>query len=683
MALLNLGIVAHVDAGKTSLTERLLFEAGAIAQPGSVNAGTTRTDSMELERRRGITIRAAVTSISLGDLTVNLLDTPGHPDFIAEVERSLAVLDAAVLVVSSVEGVQPQTVVIWRALRRIGVPTVLFLNKVDRAGADVDRALAQVRQRLTAHPVVLTTVAGEGGRDARVRAVELDADPVVEAVANVDDVVLARWSANKPVRRPHVRRAVRDAVRRNALTPVACGSAVTGAGVPELRRILAGVLPRYDDPGGPLAGTVFAVDRDGHGRRTWIRLWSGRLQVRDRVRFDAAHPERATAAGPETVTAARPGKAAAAHPETVTAGAPETVTQIAVSEPAGVLVRPAVFAGQIAAVRGLSARIGQHVGDPPRRQAYHFPPATRQALVEPVDPGQRLALFAGLSELADEDPLVDLRLDEHQEQAVIRLHGEVQKEVVAALLADRYGVQVRFSGTLTACIERVTGAAAAEDRISERGNPYLAGVGLRIEAAPVGQGVRFHPGVEPGRLPPAFIAATEQGVRAALRQGRHGWPVTDCTVTMTSSQYAPRQSRPHQKFDKSISSVAADFRNLAPVVITAALRRAGTRVCQPVERFELDVPQHTRDRVTALLGRVGAVVHDTSLAGGYTELSGTLPSSRVPQVTAALPDLTGGEAVLTTGFDHYAPVTGEQPPALHRRGPDPADREVWFRAVPR
>jgi ribosomal protection tetracycline resistance protein len=652
LASLNLGIVAHVDAGKTSLTERLLFEAGAIAQLGSVNAGTTRTDSMELERRRGITIRAAVTSINIGDLTINLLDTPGHPDFIAEVERSLAVLDAAVLVVSSAEGVQPQTVVIWRALRRIGVPTVLFLNKVDRAGADVDRTLAQVRQRLTAHPVMLTTVTGHGRHDARVRAVELDADPVVEAVADVDDAVLARWSAGEPVRPRHMRRAIRNAVRHATLTPVACGSAVTGAGVPELCRILTGVLPRADGQGEALAGTVFAVDRDGHGRRAWIRLWSGQLQVRDRVRFiDAARPE--------------------------------TVTQIAVSEPGGVSVRPAVSAGQIAAVRGLSARIGQHIGEPPRRHAYHFPPATRRALVEPVDPAQRLALFAGLSELADEDPLFDLRLDEYREQAVIRLHGDVQKEVVAALLADRYGVQVRFSGTSTACIERVAGAGAAEDKIGRHGNPYLAGVGLRIEAAPVGQGIRFHPGIEPGRLPPAFIAATEEGVRAALRQGPYGWPVTDCTVTMTASQYAPRQSRPHQKFDKSISSVAADFRNLAPVVIAAALRLAGTRVCQPVERFDLDVPRHTLDQVTALLGRLGAVVHDASAAGGYTALSGTMPSSQVPQVVAALPDLTGGEAVLTTEFDHYAPDTGEEAPVLDRRGPDPADRLVWFRAVPR
>ncbi|PWR12611.1 GTP-binding protein [Micromonospora sicca] len=651
MALLNLGIVAHVDAGKTSLTERLLYEAGAVSELGSVDAGTTRTDSMELERRRGITIRAAVTSIAIGDLSINLLDTPGHPDFIAEVERSLAVLDAAVLVVSSVEGVQPQTVAIWRALRRIGAPTVVFLNKVDRRGADVDRVLAQVRQRLGARPVMLTRVAGQGGRDARVRAVGLDAEPVVEAVAEVDDAVAARWLTDESVRGRDVRRAIRHAVRRVELTPVACGSAITGAGVRQLCRLLADLLPPGEERDGPLAGTVFAVDRDGHGRRAWLRVWSGHLRVRDRVE--------------------------------VAGGRPQAVTQIAVCEPAGVVVRPQVSAGQIAAVRGVSARIGQHIGDPPRRQGYRFPPPTSQAIVEPVEPGQRLAMFAGLAELADEDPLVDLRLDEQQGEAVIRLHGEVQKEVLAALLQDRYGVRVRFSGTLTACIERVAGTGAAEERAQERGNPYLAGLGLRVEPAPVGHGIEFRPGVEPGRLPPAFVAATEEGVRAALRQGRHGWPVTDCVVTMTASRYWPRQSRPHQKFDKSISSVAADFRNLAPVVVAAALRQAGTRLCQPIERFEVNLPQQTVEAVLALLGRWGGVVEDTALAGGYLEVSGTVPSSRVPQIVAALPDLTGGEAVLTTTFDHYAPHTGEDPPTLHRRGPDPGDREAWFRAVPR
>ncbi|HWS35409.1 MAG TPA: translation factor GTPase family protein [Actinoplanes sp.] len=678
MSILNLGIVAHVDAGKTSLTERLLYEAGAVTRLGSVDDGTTRTDSMDLERRRGITIRAAVTSISLGDLTVNLLDTPGHPDFIAEVERSLAVLDAAVLVVSGVEGVQPQTVAIWRALRRIGVPTMIFVNKVDRRGADVDAVVTRIQRRLGTRPLLLTTVTGAGTAAARVRALPLDAEPVVETVAEMDDAVAARWLDGAPARIRDVRRAVRRAVQRGDLTPVVSGSAITGAGVPHLRRVLADLLPRCaghdgpsagtgdgrdgppsgavsaadrDDHDGPPAGTVFAVDRDGHGRRAWVRLWSGRLTVRDKVEIGA--------------------------------GRPQTVTQIAVSEPGGVLVRPSASAGQIVAVRGLSARIGQHVGDPPRRSGYRFPPPTRQATVEPVDPARRLALLAGLAELADEDPLVDLRLDEMRAEAVIRLHGEVQKEVIAALLAERYGVEVRFSGTLTACIERVAGTGWAEERVKERDNPYLAGLGLRVEAAPVGHGIEFRAGLEPGRLPAAFVAAAEEGARAALRQGRYGWPVTDCVITMTSSQYCPRQSRLHQKFNKAMSTIAADFRNLGQVVVAAALRGAGTRVCEPVERFDVNMPEHVAEVVAALLGRAGAIIDGTAGSGGYLEIGGTLASARIPAVVAALPDLTGGEAVLTAHFDHYAPVTGEQPPVLPRRGPDPAEREEYFRAVPR
>jgi ribosomal protection tetracycline resistance protein len=651
LSFLNLGVVAHVDAGKTSLTERLLFEAGVLTEPGSVDDGTTRTDSMELERRRGITIRAAVTSFAVGELTVNLVDTPGHPDFIAEVERSLAVLDAAVLVVSSVEGVQPQTVVIWRALRRIGVPTVLFLNKVDRAGADVARVLGQARERLRPHVVMLAVVEGQGRREARVRALGLDAAPVVEAVAEVDDRVLAAWVGGKPLPDREIRRALRAGIRRDALTPAVCGSAVTGAGIGELRRVLVELLPRAGTGPQPLAGNVFAVDRDERGRRAWVRLWSGRLRVRDRVSF----------AGPTSA---------------------EHITQIAVSEPGDVLVRPVVEAGQIAALRGTSARIGETVGSPPARRTHRFPPATLRARVKPVDPAQRVALFAGLAELADEDPLIDLRVDERAGDAVISLRGEVQKEVIGALLEDRFGVPARFSQTSVACIERVVGSGAARERVKERGNPYLAGLGLAIEAVPVGHGVQFHPGIEPGRLPPAFVAATEEGVRAALRQGPYGWPVTDCRVTMTSSRYYPRQSRPHQKFDKSVSSVAADFRNLAPVVVAAALAQAGTRVCEPVDRFELDLPPHAHATVTALLGRLGALVLEASTAGGYVRLAGHLPSARVPRIAAALPDLTGGEGILVTRFDHHAPVPGD-PPVSDRHGPDPADRAAWFRAVPR
>ncbi len=649
---LNVGIVAHVDAGKTSLTERLLFEAGAIGSPGSVDAGTTSTDSMDLERRRGITIRAAVTSFALGDLAVNLVDTPGHPDFIAEVERSLGVLDAAVLVLSAVEGVQPQTVVIWRALQRIGVPTVLFVNKVDRTGADVDDVLERVRRRLTPSVVELARARDPGRRAVRVAAVPLTDESVVAAAAEVDDGVLAEWVAGLPACRRNVVRALRRGVRRGGLTPVVCGSAITGAGMPELRQLLTEILPRAPRLAGPVAGTVFAVDRDERGRRAWVRLWSGELRVRDRVAIGGARPV--------------------------------PVTEVAVSNPGGAAVGAVAWAGQIAAVRGPTARIGDTLGQPPGRRTRRFAPATLQALVQPVDPTQRTALFAGLTELADEDPLIDLHLDEADGEASVRLHGEVQKQVIATLLEERYGVQARFLATSVVCLERVTGTGASVDRIKVGDNPYLAGIGLSVEAAPAGHGVAFSPGVERGNLPPAFIAATEEGVRAALRQGLLGWAVTDCTVTMTESGYYPRQSKPHQKFDKSSSSVAADFRNLAPVVVLAALRRAGTRVCQPVDRFELDLPDEAYGAVVSLLGRLGAATLDSVAAGGgYTRLVGHVPAVAVTDLAARLPDLTSGEGVLVTALHHHAPVTAGPPPSRRRTGLDPLDRTTWFRHVPR
>ena len=199
---INLGILAHVDAGKTSLTERLLYEAGAIAAPGSVDDGTTRTDSMDIERRRGITVRTNVASFAVGEVQVNLIDTPGHSDFIAEVERSLAVLDAAVLVVSAVEGVQSQTVVLWRALRRLAVPTLIFINKTDRSGADPVRVLAEIGRRLTApggvQTLPLTDVLAPGTANAATRPIALTDARVIDVLALLDDRVLRAALAEFP-----------------------------------------------------------------------------------------------------------------------------------------------------------------------------------------------------------------------------------------------------------------------------------------------------------------------------------------------------------------------------------------------------------------------------------------------------------------------------------------------------
>src|SRR5918994_1904434 len=253
MRTLNLGILAHVDAGKTTLTERLLYAAGAIDKLGSVDRGTTQTDDLALERERGITIRAAVATLALDDLTVNILDTPGHPDFIAEVERVLSVLDGAVLVISTVEGIQPQTPLLWRALQRLRVPTILFLNKIDRAGADHARTLAQIRERLTNGAVLLSHIADEGSRDARIVDGDVtDAALLLEQLADRDEELLSSFVDDRAVSVEALHDVLARETATGRLQPVLCGAAITGVGVDALidavRRFLPTTDVRVDDP---------------------------------------------------------------------------------------------------------------------------------------------------------------------------------------------------------------------------------------------------------------------------------------------------------------------------------------------------------------------------------------------------------------------------------------------------
>ncbi|GAB3254649.1 elongation factor G [Kineosporia babensis] len=599
---LTLGIVAHVDAGKTSLTERLLFTTGAATTLGSVDAGTTRTDSMDLERRRGITIRASVAAFTLGTTTVTIVDTPGHPDFIAEVERSIGVLDAAVLVVSAVEGVQSQTVQIWRALSRARIPTLVFVNKTDRAGADTTRVLRQLRDHLT------------------------------------DALVLPSKSQMQPL------------IARAEALPVLFGSALTGAGVKTLLKALAQLPPAAQDDQGDASATVFAIDRDEQGhRRTWLRLWRGCVAYRSRLALDNRKPQ--------------------------------VVTSVWLSSGDGLRPAQQIRAGQVGAVIGLAdSRIGDQVGAGSPRPPQHFPPATVRALVQPVQASQRTRAFQALQEMAEEDPLINLELSDADQEAAVSLYGEVQQEVIAAVLAERFGVQVRFAEQSVLYIERVLGTGEASEEIRVNDNPYLAGIGLRVEP---GTGFAFSPGIERGRLPTAFIAATEEGVRKALLAGRFGWEVQNCRVIMTSSAYCPRQSKVHQKFNKAISTVANDFRHLAPSVLHTALARAGTQVCHPVDRFELEVPESALPPILTILGRLGAQVDGSTQAGRAVVLQGSVQSARVQKLSRALPDLTSGHGILTARFDRYDPDHTPQPPVRTRRGPDPADRLTWFRAHPR
>ncbi|SCF21505.1 ribosomal protection tetracycline resistance protein [Micromonospora viridifaciens] len=660
MQTLNLGIFAHVDAGKTSLTERLLLSAGVIDELGSVDAGSTRTDTMALERQRGITIRSAVVSFVVAGVTVNLIDTPGHPDFIAEVERALGVLDGAVLVVSAVEGVQAQTRVLARTLRRLGIPTLIFVNKVDRAGADLGRVLGQIGDRLTSAAVALGRVLAAGTPAARWAPFAPD-DPdhrarLVDLLTTHDDALLAAYVANERAVTPaRLRAALATWTGRARVHPVHAGSAITGAGVDDLIAAIAELLPAGEgDDDAPLSGTVFKVERGPAGEKiAYARIFAGTVRVRDRIRYRGGHDAR--------------------------------ITGIDVYDGGAPVPRDLAGSGRIVRLRGLTdVRVGDPLGVAPDRPAgrHHFAPPTLETVVVPERAADRPALHAALAQLAEQDPLINLRQDDLRQEIAVSLYGEVQKEVIQATLADDHGLPVSFRETTTVCVERPVGVGAAVEWIGREPNPFLGTVGLRVEPGPLGSGVEFRLGIELGSIPLAFLKAIEETVRETLRQGLRGWEVIDCVVTLTHGGYWARQSHSHGVFDKSMSSTAGDLRNLTPLVLMAALSRAGTRVHEPVHRFRLDLPADLFGTVLPALARLDAVPHTSTLRGAAYLIEGEVPAGRVHALEQRLPSLTRGEGTLESEFDHYRPVRGPEP-SRPRWDHDPLNRKEYLLAVAR
>ncbi|MGY6026630.1 GTP-binding protein [Streptomyces spinosirectus] len=702
MHLLNLGILAHVDAGKTSLTERLLHTVGITDEIGSVDAGSTRTDTLALERRRGITIKSAVVSFAIDDVTVNLIDTPGHPDFIAEVERVLGVLDGAVLVVSAVEGVQAQTRILMRTLQRLRIPTLLFVNKIDRRGARHDAVLRQISERLTPAVVPMGTTGALGTADAWFRA-GLGAE-ALEVLADHDDELLAAYveggeglggaglawveasgmSHDTRGGRSHdtgratshdtgsgmsydtddgVSRATVDPLHaalisqtRQALVhPVLFGSAITGAGVAELITGIKELLPPAGgDPDGPVSGTVFKVERGPAGEKVaYARMFSGTLRIRDRIPFGESRQE-------------------------------GRVTAISVFDQGTDARADAVPAGRIARLWGLTdIRVGDAIGEPRKAYEHFFAPPTLETVVVPGPGVDGRKLHLALVRLAEQDPLIDLRHDEVRQETAVSLYGEVQKEVIEATLAEDFGLDVTFRETTTICIERPSGTGAAAEFNKKDANPFLATVGLRVDPAPAGSGVGFRLEVELGAMPYAFFKAVEDTVRETLAQGLHGWQVTDCTVTMTHSGYSPRQSHAHQGFDKSMSSTGADFRGVTPLVLIEALRRAGTQVYEPMHRFRLEAPADTLGALLPVLAALRAVPQTTETRGAACVLEGAVPAGRVHELEQRLPGLTRGEGELESAFDHYAPVAHGAVPERPRTDHNPLNRKEYLLNVTR
>ena len=443
---LNLGILAHVDAGKTTLTERLLHLAGVIDEPGSVDSGTTRTDTLALERRRGITIKAAVVAFPVGDTTVNVVDTPGHPDFIAEVERVLGVLDGAVLVLSAVEGVQPQTRILMRALQRLHVPTLLFVNKIDRMGADPERGAGRVRTRLTSDVLAMGSVTDAGQPRRRLPGLR---------------------RARRRLPRPGGGGAGR--ARRHAARGLRRGAArlrrpaARGAGGTDPSRRPAPGVRRLGGHRRRRCSTSCA------GSRRCCRPPTGSRTLRRRVGCSrsSAGPagRRSPTSGWSTARYALGSGSTCRRAGSGRCRASRCSRRVGGSAPVG------VAAGQIGRLHGLAeVRVGDTFGRPGGVEEHHFAPPTLEASVTAVRADQGPALRAALAELADQDPLIDVRTGDDG-LPTVSLYGRVQQEVLGSTLAEEYGIDVAFADAGVLHVERPRRPGAAVARLNTDDQP--------------------------------------------------------------------------------------------------------------------------------------------------------------------------------------------------------------------
>ena len=627
----NIAVMAHVDAGKTTLSEQLLAHAGAIRATGSVDSGTAHTDTLPVERRRGISVKATCVRLEWRGVEVNLIDTPGHVDFAAEVERSLWALDGAVLVICAVEGVQPQTEVLFQALREQGIPVVLFLNKMDREGADPGRVLEQIRRRLSPDAAPLD-----------------DEGELAETVCALDDALLERYLAGEALPAGELRARMAQLCREGRAYPVLAGSALRDAGVEAVLDAIVDCLPAPES-GPELCGVAFAAAQDRTlGRGVWVRLYGGRLENRDAVLLPA---------GVDPLTG---------EPRTVQ----RKVTQIHAVDGGNV---GRLEGGGIGVVYGLGdVPIGHVLGDAsklPRRVEpgkLRTPLITVQAI--PDSPDQMPALRAACETLSGEDPLLQARYVRALNELHLSAMGAIQLEVLEELLRTRFGLSASF--TKPAIIYRETISRAAEGFVAyTMPKPCWAVMKFRIEPAPRGSGVTFESRVPVRDIMARYQHQVEQALPLALSQGRLGWQVTDVKITLIEGNHHLIHTHP------------LDFIVATPMGIQDGLRRGGSTLLEPILDVRFLLPPECVGRVMSDVAIMRGTAGESRFDGERVILDAQIPVATSLDYATTLASATGGRGAMSARLRGYEACPLELGATAKRRNVDPLDASKYILAA--
>lgn len=642
----NVGIFAHVDAGKTTTTEHLLFKSGTIRKLGSVNDGTAHTDRMEVERERGISVKSAAASLEWNGARLNLIDTPGHADFLSEVERPLRVMDGAVLIISAAEGIQSQTETVWQALRKFNIPTLIYINKMDRTGIEIKSLMEEIR--LVLSPIIFPVTApdGEGQAFHKVYSIWNDenrCNPEVmtclenasELSAVLDEELLELYLEHGTLPIEDVRRKLQACTLDGEAFPVCFGASQQGIGIPELLDHIHEYLPEASgSEDNELSAVVFKIERDAHmGRIAYVRLYHGTLQNRDSIL-------------------------------NVTRNSTEKITQIRKIDSGGKLIDTGqAAAGEIAAVFGLmQTQIGDILGSDvgiPESPEIAVPLLTVQARSK--DPLKYQELAEALHELTDEDPLLDCQWLPVERELHLKVMGTIQLEILENILLNRYQLDVVFD--TPSVIYKETLASKTQGFVAyTMPKPCWAILRFDMEPLPQGSGIQYSSIVRNENLLQSYQNEVKRRVPEALRQGLYGWEVTDLKITLIEGEHHVWHTHP------------LDFVIATPMALMNGLASSGTILLEPMLRFRMTVPEGIGGRMLSDLVQMRARFDSPVIVNGRCIVEGVVPAAESLDFPVQLRSLTGGRGIWTTTFFGYEPCPPETKVARERRGVNPLDQ---------
>ena len=625
MKIINIGILAHVDAGKTTLTESLLYTSGAILELGSVDKGTTRTDTMFLERQRGITIQAAVTSFNWNDYKINIVDTPGHTDFITEVYRSLSVLDGAILVISAKDGVQAQTRILFHALQKMNIPTIIFINKIDQYGINLNNIYQNIKEKLSNDIIVMQNVTLTPEISIK-NIIDLDDwDPVISK----NDKLLEKYIAGEKLTIQELTYEEYRCVKKGSLFPIYHGSARNNIGTQQLIEAISNLFcSEMNENDSELCGRVFKIEYTDHKQRlVYLRLYSGTLHLRDTIIL----PEKKKV----------------------------KLTEIYIPSNGEMIQTKTVCSGDIFIIPNNTLRLNDIIGNEKILPCNVWNDKTVPILrtrIEPIKIEEREKLLDALTEIADTDPLLRYYVDTITHEIVISFLGTVQLEVICSLLIEKYHINIRIEDPTVIYLEKPLQKADYTIHIEVPPNPFWASIGLSITPLPIGSGIQYESKVSLGYLNQSFQNAVREGINYGLEQGLYGWKVTDCKICFEYGVYYSPVSTP------------SDFRFLAPIVLEQTLKKAGTQLLEPYLSFILFTPEGYFSRAYKDAQKHCAIIETSQSKNDEVIFTGHIPVRCINEYRNTLTLYTNGQAVFLTELKDYQIATCE--PVIQSRRPN-------------